>query len=113
MTLAYNEEGIAKIKSNIISSNDTARTDLIALRDDVLSTIETLRSDWKTPAGAAFLREIDENWVSYVDKVSTILDDFITLLDSVANAFNQLTAESDQINFDGSVYVPSGNITLP
>ncbi len=95
--LSFDVDSFRKIKTE----TENTIIKLQKARSDTMQSIEELRSSWKTPAGEVFFQEMDNSWVTSVEKYESTLKVFSDILDELIETFSGL---EERINaLDGTV----------
>lgn len=77
-------------------SNNT--TSLKMQNDSLKKKMETLKSQWNTPAGKKFFEEQDLDWNKSVDAYLAVMEDLKTMIDEAISQYEAVKAEADKIS---------------
>lgn len=89
---------VAKISEMRKKIQDTA-TELEDFKTSLLQEVETLKTNWKTPAGKKFTERVDTDWAKQVEKYVTIIGAVDELLDVAEKTYQEVEDEVNKLTF--------------
>ena len=89
---------VAKISEMRKKIQDTA-TELEDFKTSLLQEVETLKTNWKTPAGKKFTESVDTDWAKQVEKYVTIIGAVDELLDVAEKTYQVVEDEVNKLTF--------------
>lgn len=88
--LKYNLEEYDLVKKEIEEIKKT----LLTNKNNMLTSLSTLRTDWVSDGGTEFFKEIDGTWKTSVDKCVSVLEDIIEALEKGAEKYEQIEVDT-------------------
>jgi uncharacterized protein YukE len=95
MDLEFNIDKLAETERKFTDLAD----ELALLKKDVISDLDRLQKDWKTPAGKKFFSNQVKDWPSHVDKYVEITNTIATMLNYAIQKYQNVEDEAKKISF--------------
>lgn len=93
--LKFDIEKINDMKNSLAASAE----DLGTYRDEVIESLDKLKTDWDTPAGKNFMKNVDTDWATEVDKYINIIGAVEKLLEEASTQYAKVEDEIEKIKF--------------
>ena len=94
-SLKFDLAEIRKMRKKI---QDTA-SDLATFKSTLLHELDVLKSQWVTPAGKKFTKDVKTDWGPQVDQYITIMNAVDQLLEVAENNYSAVEQEVEKIKF--------------
>ena len=85
--------------SNMRKKLQDTSTDLGDFKTKLLKEVETLKENWKTPAGKKFTKDVDTDWAVQVDKYIKIINAVDELLKVAETNYQTVADKANSISF--------------
>ena len=94
-SLKFDVSKISEMRKKI---QETA-TELEDFKTSLLQEVETLKNNWKTPAGKKFTESVDTDWAKQVEKYVTIIGAVDELLEVAEKTYQEVEDEVNKLTF--------------
>lgn len=87
--LQYNLDNMQTAIDNI----GILRDEMDMKKDNLIVSLECIREDWQSGAGATFFSKLDNEWSMSIDECLALLDSFKTCLEEARNEYSKIEEE--------------------
>ena len=94
-TLKFNLDELDKMKKKL----EEAADDLAKCKEQTLSSLEKLKTDWNTTAGEKYTKEIDTDWGDEVDKYIKVINAVGELISEAITQYKTVESEVENLKF--------------
>lgn len=84
-----NLDTLTSVKTNIFDLREAINAD----SESIKTLLETLRTEWETPAATEFYKYYDDSWIEGVKTVSKVLLDLEDALNSTITEYEKIETE--------------------
>ena len=93
--LSFDLDNFKKIRAEAQANTD----EIVQKKDEVVAKIDELKDKWKTPAGTVFFQNVDNDWVTAVEKYRNTMKVFIDVMDDVIEILQKVEDQTSTVTF--------------